>query len=312
MVAMELVKVPSVLFLDEATSGLDAFNASVLVECMRDLALRRRTAIIMTIHQPRSNIFYSFDRLTLLNKGSTVYHGLTRPVATFFESIGRPIPHDYNPADFLIDALFSAPEEGSTVWSKAPPKSIAMPVSADVREEVKQPFGDAKDADIDDNDDKVVGQDLEARSEVTNDVEKGDGRAEPATPGRIEVSFSRVLSINGLEEDGPLPSAFRESIFFKAAEADVQAVVELARAEEQAGQQQPSKPAMDGGSRAALGRLCRRVWGAAARWTKEVAVLSKRALANLYRNPMLLLSHLLAAAYFAGDTPQPILWLIPS
>jgi len=107
MVAMELVKIPKVLFLDEPTSGLDSFNASLLVDCLRDLAAHHKTNIVLTIHQPRSNIFHNFDRLLVLNKGEITYFGLTKNIEGYLESIGKPVPHDYNTADFLIDILFA-------------------------------------------------------------------------------------------------------------------------------------------------------------------------------------------------------------
>lgn len=106
VVAMELVKVPAVLFLDEPTSGLDSYNAALLVDCLRDLAFRHRTNVVMTIHQPRSNVFTGFDRNLVLNQGEVTYFGTTKDVAAYFASIGHAIPRDYNPADFLIDVLF--------------------------------------------------------------------------------------------------------------------------------------------------------------------------------------------------------------
>lgn len=72
-----------------------------------DLAQARGTAVIMTIHQPRANIFARFDRLLLICKGESVYYGPARDVHQYFGSIGRPIPPAYNPADYLIDILFT-------------------------------------------------------------------------------------------------------------------------------------------------------------------------------------------------------------
>lgn len=48
-----LVTLPSVLCLDEPTTGLDAFTAYQLLETLGRLAKRGRT-IILSIHQPRS------------------------------------------------------------------------------------------------------------------------------------------------------------------------------------------------------------------------------------------------------------------
>ena len=54
MVATELVKEPAVLLLDEPTSGLDSHNAHLLIDCLRDLAAKDRTTVILTIHQVRA------------------------------------------------------------------------------------------------------------------------------------------------------------------------------------------------------------------------------------------------------------------
>ncbi|KAI9492910.1 P-loop containing nucleoside triphosphate hydrolase protein [Zychaea mexicana] len=71
-IGKELVTSPSLLFLDEPTSGLDAFNAGVVMECLRKLSKQGRRTVVVTIHQPRSNIFKMFDSLMLLAGGHTV------------------------------------------------------------------------------------------------------------------------------------------------------------------------------------------------------------------------------------------------
>ena len=106
-VGMELVTQPRALFLDEPTSGLDSYNADLLVQILMDLAQARKTAVIMVIHQPRANIFAKLDRLLLVCKGETVFYGAGRDVHPYFASIGRPIPPSFNPADYLIDILFT-------------------------------------------------------------------------------------------------------------------------------------------------------------------------------------------------------------
>jgi ABC-type multidrug transport system ATPase subunit len=71
-IGKELVTSPSLLFLDEPTSGLDAYNAGVVMDCLKRLAHEGKRTIIVTIHQPRSNIFKMFDSLMLLSGGQTV------------------------------------------------------------------------------------------------------------------------------------------------------------------------------------------------------------------------------------------------
>lgn len=56
---------PSLIFLDEPTTGLDSYTATQLMQILKNLADSGRT-IIQTIHQPNSEIFEKFDRLMLL------------------------------------------------------------------------------------------------------------------------------------------------------------------------------------------------------------------------------------------------------
>jgi ATP-binding cassette subfamily G (WHITE) protein 1 len=46
---VELITDPSLIFLDEPTTGLDSFTATSVIELLRDLALSGRT-VITTIH----------------------------------------------------------------------------------------------------------------------------------------------------------------------------------------------------------------------------------------------------------------------
>jgi len=102
-IACELVTSPSILFLDEPTSGLDAYNAFNVIECLVTLAKTYKRTVIFTIHQPRSNIVSLFDRLLLLAKGKTVYSGDFSQCQDFFDHIGYSCPPGFNIADYLVD-----------------------------------------------------------------------------------------------------------------------------------------------------------------------------------------------------------------
>uniref|UniRef100_A0A673ZAJ2 Broad substrate specificity ATP-binding cassette transporter ABCG2 n=1 Tax=Salmo trutta TaxID=8032 RepID=A0A673ZAJ2_SALTR len=92
-IGMELIIDPSVLFLDEPTTGLDASTANSVLLLLKRMANQGRT-IIMSIHQPRYSIYRLFDSLTLLVSGKQVYHGSYRCC----------IAHN-NPADFFLDVI---------------------------------------------------------------------------------------------------------------------------------------------------------------------------------------------------------------
>ena len=104
-IGVQMLRNPSVLFLDEPTTGLDATSAFHLVKTLKHLAERGRT-IVTTIHQPRSDIFLLFDRLLLLSRGSIAYTGPTSECLPWFDRLlpAGLKPHT-NPADYLIDVI---------------------------------------------------------------------------------------------------------------------------------------------------------------------------------------------------------------
>ncbi|KAF2270938.1 hypothetical protein CC78DRAFT_610985 [Lojkania enalia] len=107
-IACELVTSPSILFLDEPTSGLDAFNAFNVIECLVNLVKNYNRTVVFTIHQPRSNIVALFDQLILLAKGRTVYSGPFESCQAYFDNIGYSCPPGFNIADYLIDLTMHA------------------------------------------------------------------------------------------------------------------------------------------------------------------------------------------------------------
>ncbi|KAJ4269498.1 hypothetical protein NW762_001158 [Fusarium torreyae] len=101
-IGVQLLANPSVLFLDEPTTGLDATSAYQLVRTLKTLAQKGRT-IITTIHQPRSEIWDLFDNLIVLTKGSPVYSGAIKDSVPWFGGLGYQLPPFVNPAEFIID-----------------------------------------------------------------------------------------------------------------------------------------------------------------------------------------------------------------
>lgn len=101
-IGVQMLANPSVLFLDEPTTGLDASSAFQLVQTLKTLAAKGRT-VVLTIHQPRSEIWALFDNIILLSRGSTVYSGPLSDCIPWFEGQGFPMPAFVNPADYLVD-----------------------------------------------------------------------------------------------------------------------------------------------------------------------------------------------------------------
>ncbi|XP_044978700.1 ABC transporter G family member 45-like [Hordeum vulgare subsp. vulgare] len=107
--AVELVASPSIIFMDEPTTGLDARAAAIVMRTIRKTVDTGRT-IVCTIHQPSIGIFEAFDELLLMKRGGqTIYSGslgrLSSNMSNYFEDIpGVPrIKDGQNPASWLLD-----------------------------------------------------------------------------------------------------------------------------------------------------------------------------------------------------------------
>ena len=65
-VALELIREPAILFVDEPTSGLSSTDSEKVVLLLKQQA-RKGKLIIVNIHQPSSAIFKMFDKLWILD-----------------------------------------------------------------------------------------------------------------------------------------------------------------------------------------------------------------------------------------------------
>ncbi|XP_069486639.1 broad substrate specificity ATP-binding cassette transporter ABCG2-like [Ambystoma mexicanum] len=103
-IGMELITDPSILFLDEPTTGLDSSTANAVLLLLKRMSRQGKT-IIFSIHQPRYTIFKLFDSLTLLASGKLMYHGQSEKALQYFQSIGYVCEPYNNPADFFLDII---------------------------------------------------------------------------------------------------------------------------------------------------------------------------------------------------------------
>jgi len=99
--ASEILLKPRLLFCDEPTSGLDAFTAEKIVSLLKKLT-ERGTTVIVTIHQPSSDVFQLFDHLCLLSQGQAIYFGPLKLCSDMFKTAGYQCPEHYNPADHYL------------------------------------------------------------------------------------------------------------------------------------------------------------------------------------------------------------------
>ena len=103
-IGVQLLSNPSLLWLDEPTTGLDSTSAFQVVKTLQNLAKSGRT-IIVTIHQPRSEIWGLFDNVILLTRGSPAYAGKAESCLQYFAKLGHEMPPFTNPAEYLIDLV---------------------------------------------------------------------------------------------------------------------------------------------------------------------------------------------------------------
>ncbi|KAF9159252.1 hypothetical protein DFQ26_006751 [Actinomortierella ambigua] len=105
---VQLLTNPKMLLCDEVTSGLDAFSSYEVMKSLTNLAKSTQKTIVISIHQPRSEIFKllaeSDGQMALLSRGDVVYSGPVRSVLPWVEAIGLgTCPMGVNPFDFLLD-----------------------------------------------------------------------------------------------------------------------------------------------------------------------------------------------------------------
>ncbi|XAR52748.1 hypothetical protein NMG60_11020974 [Bertholletia excelsa] len=115
-IAVELVSNPSIIFMDEPTTGLDARAAAIVMRAVKNVADTGRT-IVCTIHQPSIDIFEAFDELILLRPGGRIiYSGPlghhSSSIIKYFEDIpGVPkIKSNYNPATWMLEVTSTSAE----------------------------------------------------------------------------------------------------------------------------------------------------------------------------------------------------------
>ncbi|KAI9358337.1 hypothetical protein DFJ73DRAFT_957802 [Zopfochytrium polystomum] len=118
-IAMEIVRDCPILLLDEPTTGLDSSTSYHLIKYLVHLSRSASKTIILTIHQPRSDIYTLFDEVIVLSSGSQLYSGPGSSASSHFKSRGYPCPEGHNVADHMLDlamGINTFDYAGQPVW----------------------------------------------------------------------------------------------------------------------------------------------------------------------------------------------------
>lgn len=84
-IALELMREPSILFVDEPTSGLSSFDSEKVMMLLKRQALKGKLVII-NIHQPNSDIYKLLDKLVIIDQGGhVVYNGNPMHAIVYFK-----------------------------------------------------------------------------------------------------------------------------------------------------------------------------------------------------------------------------------
>lgn len=84
-IALELMREPSILFVDEPTSGLSSVDSEMVMNLLKDLTYKGKL-VIVNIHQPSSEIYKMFDRIMIIDRGGyQIYCGNPSEAIIYFK-----------------------------------------------------------------------------------------------------------------------------------------------------------------------------------------------------------------------------------
>jgi ABC-type multidrug transport system ATPase subunit len=85
-IALELIREPYILFVDEPTSGLSSSDSDLVIDLLKEQSHKGKL-VVVNIHQPSSEIYKQFDRLLVMDKGGrVVFHGNPLDAVVYFKT----------------------------------------------------------------------------------------------------------------------------------------------------------------------------------------------------------------------------------
>ena len=93
-IALELIREPLILFVDEPTSGLSSRDSENVMDLLRELSLKGKL-IFVVIHQPSSDIYKMFDNMLILDTGGyQIYYGNPVEGIIYFKTLDQQVNSD--------------------------------------------------------------------------------------------------------------------------------------------------------------------------------------------------------------------------
>ena len=88
-IALELIREPYILFVDEPTSGLSSTDSENVLSLLKEQSLAGKIVVI-NIHQPSSDMFKLFDKVIIMDKGGyPVYYGNPLDSVSYLKNVAQ-------------------------------------------------------------------------------------------------------------------------------------------------------------------------------------------------------------------------------
>lgn len=85
-IGLELIREPSILFVDEPTSGLSSVDSEMVMTLLRE-QVHKGKLVIINIHQPSSNLYKMFDKIIFMDKGGyQIFYGNPSEAVIYFKT----------------------------------------------------------------------------------------------------------------------------------------------------------------------------------------------------------------------------------
>jgi ABC transport system ATP-binding/permease protein len=84
-IALELLREPTILFVDEPTSGLSSVDSEIVMNLLKEQTYKGKL-VIVNIHQPCSDLYKMFDKIMIIDKGGyQIYYGNPSEAIVYFK-----------------------------------------------------------------------------------------------------------------------------------------------------------------------------------------------------------------------------------